>query len=81
MGASLPDILVRAFLHAAMLLADDGGGAHEVLWQRNDHEVVINTIFIAIFIAIFITILITIFTIFIITYNYEAPANKQPLSH
>ena len=51
MGASLPHLLVRAFLHAAMLLAHDGGRAHEVLWQRNDHEVtitIVNTITIVI---------------------------------
>ena len=48
MGASLPHLLVRAFLHAAMLLAHDGGRAHEVLWQRNDHEVTITIVIITI---------------------------------
>ena len=38
-GASVPYFLVRHFLHAPMLLADDGGGVDEVLWQGDNYKV------------------------------------------
>ena len=39
MGPPVPHLPRCHILHASLLLADDGGWSHEVLRQRNHHQV------------------------------------------
>ena len=44
-GPPVPHLPGCHILHASMLLAHDGGRSHEVLWQRNYHQVISDKIY------------------------------------